>query len=84
MKIAALFGALILTVVLLIVAFQNIAVSASVYIFFGSLSMPLTVPILITAFVAGFTGALYTIFVQAVLRENQLDSEADQQADDSF
>ena len=71
MKIGYLIGAVAITVVLLIVAFQNIQTNASFVMFFSFKSMPMTFPVLVLTVFGMIAGSLYTLAIQSMLDKKQ-------------
>lgn len=67
MKFGYLIFAVVLTVAILIVAFQNIAVTTRFWLFFQAESIRLTLPIMFLSALGMIAGAFYTLFIQSVL-----------------
>ncbi|MFH0776602.1 MAG: hypothetical protein V1936_03260 [Patescibacteria group bacterium] len=66
-----LITALVITVVLLIIAFQNIQTSASFVMFFSFKSMPMTLPVMFISVLGIAAGALYTLAIQSAINKKQ-------------
>ncbi len=71
MKTGYLITAVVLTVILLIVAFQNIQTSASFVMFFSFKNMPMTFPVLFLSVLGMAAGSFYTLAVQSMLDKKQ-------------
>jgi len=67
MKLGYLITAITLSVVLLIIAFQNIQTHATFVMFFSFQNMQMTLPVLFLTFVGMVSGALYTLAIQSAL-----------------
>ncbi|MBU1089625.1 hypothetical protein KKF38_02425 [Patescibacteria group bacterium] len=71
MKIRYLVGAMAITLVLLIIAFQNIQTNASFVMFFSFKSMPMTFPVLVLTVFGMAAGSLYTLAIQSILNKKE-------------
>lgn len=71
MKVGYLIGAVFMTVIILIISFQNFASNASFYMFFNIQNMPMTLPILILSVLGMVAGSLYTLFLQSAVAEKK-------------
>jgi uncharacterized integral membrane protein len=67
-NITSLITAVGITVVILIVAFQNIRTFASFIFFFGFQNKSLTLPILLIAILGMIAGALYANFLHGAVK----------------
>ena len=63
--------AIVLSVLLLIIAFQNISIKSQFWMFFNSKSMPMAFPVFVISLVGMVVGSLFTLFVQSVLSEKE-------------
>lgn len=77
MKIGYLVGAISLTVLILIIAFQNITMKSSFVMFFNIESTPMTFPILLISVISMIAGALYTMFLKSMIIEKKEEREED-------
>ena len=71
MKISYLIGAVTFTVLILIIAFQNITVRSSFVLFFSIENTSMTLPILFLSVVGMIAGALYTLFLKSIISEKE-------------
>ena len=71
MKTGYLIGALVITVILLIIAFQNISTSASFVMFFQVENVSMTFPVLFLSALGMAAGSLYTIAIQSALNKKE-------------
>ncbi len=78
MKNIALIVAVAITVVILIIAFQNIRTMAPFVMFFNFESTPLTLPILFMSILGMISGALYTIFLRSAVKKSTEEDDDDQ------
>ena len=69
MKIGYLISALVITVIILIIAFQNIQTTASFVIFFSFKSVPMTLPVMLISAMGLAAGALYTLAIQSAINK---------------
>ncbi|MFA6457828.1 MAG: hypothetical protein WCV72_00370 [Patescibacteria group bacterium] len=67
MKTSYLVGALIITVLLLIIVFQNINNSAAFALFFSFDNVVLAVPIILISGMSVAAGALYTLAIKSAI-----------------
>ena len=81
MKIGYLVTALVITVLLLIIAFQNIRTSASFVMFFSFKSVMMTVPVMIISALGIAAGVFYTLAIQSAINKKaeELREELDSQ-----
>jgi len=70
-KTGFLVFALILSVVLLIIAFQNVTTKSQFWMFFESKSMPMAFPVLVISVVGMITGSLFTLYLQSLVGEKK-------------
>ena len=66
MKIVYLLAAAGITIAILIIAFQNIAVTTQFWMFFKAENIPMTLPIMFLTVFGMVAGSLYTLFIQSV------------------
>ena len=71
MKLGYLISALVISVVLLIIAFQNISTSSSFWMFLESKNMPMTFPVLVLSALGMVAGSLYTLAIQSALHKKE-------------
>ena len=81
MKISYLIGAVAVTIVILIIAFQNIAINTSFWMFFDVKNLPMTIPILFLSVFGVIAGALYTLFLQSVIAKKREDDREESEGD---
>lgn len=74
MKTGYLVGAVVITILLLIIAFLNIQNAASVETLFGTKSISLGFPILIIVVLGITAGSLYTLAIQSMLGKKQVET----------
>ncbi|MFH0834334.1 MAG: hypothetical protein V2A63_03015 [Patescibacteria group bacterium] len=81
MKVGYLISALGITVVLLIIFFQNVQTAASFALFFGFKNVNLSFPLMLVAVLGITAGALYTLAIQSMInkRAEELRDELDSQ-----
>ncbi len=70
-KTGFLVAAIILSVVLLIIAFQNVTTRSQFWMFFESKSMPMAFPALALSVVGMVVGALFTLYFQSLIGEKK-------------
>ena len=63
MKTGYLIMAVVITVLLLIIAFQNIQTNASFIMFFSFKNMPMTFPVLVLSILGMTAGSFYTLAI---------------------
>ncbi|MFH0833968.1 MAG: hypothetical protein V2A63_01085 [Patescibacteria group bacterium] len=73
MKISYLISALVITVVLLIIAFQNIQTNAGFSMFFSFKSVTLAFPIMLVSSLGIAAGVLYTLAIQSAINKKAED-----------
>jgi uncharacterized integral membrane protein len=78
MKNLTLIGAVGITVIILIIAFQNFASQAAVYMFFNLKSTPLTLPLLFMSILGMVAGSLYTIFIQSATKKEEKEENGEE------
>lgn len=71
MRNLSLISAVTITVVILIVAFQNIRTYASFIFFFGFDNKSLTLPLLLIAILGMIAGALYANYLRGAVKSVQ-------------
>jgi uncharacterized integral membrane protein len=81
MKTGYLISAVTITVLLLIIAFQNIQNSTSVEMLFSMRSVSLGFPILIIVVLGMAAGSLYTIAIQSILSKKQSEIREDEESE---
>lgn len=69
MKFGYLALALVITVVILIIAFQNIATMGMFSVFFKSVNMSFTLPIFFVSALGMLAGVFYTVFFQKLFQD---------------
>ncbi len=69
MKTSYLVGALIITVLLLIIVFQNVNNSAAFALFFSFNNVTLAVPVVLISGLGIAAGALYTMAIQSAINK---------------
>ncbi|MCF7845906.1 MAG: hypothetical protein K9L85_01585 [Candidatus Peribacteraceae bacterium] len=81
MKISYLVSALVITVVLLIIAFQNIRTTAAFVMFFSFKSVTMTIPVMLISVLGIAAGVLYTLAIQSAINKKaeELRDELDSQ-----
>lgn len=81
MKISYLISAVIITIVILIIAFQNISIRTSFWMFFDVKNLPMTIPILFLSVFGMISGTLYTLFLQSVIAKKKEDDREESEGD---
>lgn len=71
MKVNYLIAAVAITVILLIIAFQNIRTNASFVMFFSFKNMSMTFPVLFITVFGMAAGSLYTLAIQSMLNKKK-------------
>ncbi len=82
MKNLALIVAVSITVIILIIAFQNIRTISPFVMFFSFDSTPLTLPILFVSILGMVAGSLYTVFLRSAVKKSA--EEDEDSSDDQF
>lgn len=70
-KTKYLIGAVTTTVLIIIIAFQNISMSAQFWVLFQAKNASLLILIFMVAVLGMIAGALYTIFIQSMVQKKQ-------------
>lgn len=81
MKIGYLVGAVSMTVLILIIGFQNITANTPFWMFFEAKSMPMTFPILFLSVFGMIAGSLYTLFIQSVIKKKSDETQESNEGD---
>ncbi len=81
MKTHYLIAAIVLTVVLIIIAFQNIQTQAPFVIFFSFKSVRMTLPVLFLSSVGMAAGALYAIAIRSAIDKKMEDIRQEENAE---
>jgi len=79
MKVGYLLGAVAITVMIVIIAFQNITTSSSFVMFFNIDNTPMTMPIIFLTVMGMISGSLYTLFVQSALNQKSEERREEQE-----
>ena len=81
MKIGYLISAITITVLILIITFQNVPTKANFAIFFGASNMSMAMPVILISILGGAAGVLYTLAIHSAInkKEVELHDELDNQ-----
>lgn len=74
-NILYLVGAIAVTILILILVFQNVAFPGFYLFFFGQLNTSLAMPFFLVSVLAGTAGALYALAVRGLMDQSRADAE---------
>lgn len=81
MKTGYLISAVAITVLILIIAFQNIQNKVSIEMLFNMKNVSLALPILILVVLGIAAGSLYTLAIQSMINQKQTEMREDEESE---